>query len=84
MYTHLVMPDGKLVLVPNQELAAQRITNHYKRPLRRMDVTVRVGGDAQQPALEPEKITPETVGTLAQRLYPLLDEDTIAAIRKGL
>ena len=43
MYTHLVMPDGKLVLVPNQELAGQRITNHYKSPLRRMDVTVRVG-----------------------------------------
>ena len=48
------------------------------------DVTVRVGGDVQPPALEPEEITPETVGTLAQRLYPLLDEDKIAAIRKGL
>lgn len=48
------------------------------------DVTVRVGGDVQPPALEPEEITPETAGTLAQRLYPLLDEDTIAAIRKGL
>ena len=35
-------------------------------------------------AFKPEEITPETAGTLAQRLYPLLDEDTIAAIRKGL
>ena len=48
------------------------------------DVTVRVGGDMQQPALEPEEITPETAGALAKKLYPLLDEDTIAAIRKGL
>ena len=48
------------------------------------DVTVRVGGDMQMPALEPEEITPETAGALARRLYPLLDEDTIAAIRKGL
>lgn len=48
------------------------------------DVSVRVGGEMQQPAMEPEEITPETAGTLAKRLYPLLDEDTIAAIRKGL
>lgn len=48
------------------------------------DVTVRVGGDMQMPALEPEEITPETAGALAKRLYPLLHEDTIAAIRKGL
>ena len=48
------------------------------------DVTVRVGGDVQMPAPEPEEITPETAGTLAARLYPLLHEDTIAAIRKGL
>ena len=51
---------------------------------RSADVTVCVGGEMQKPAMEPEEITPETAGTLAQRLYPLLDEDTIAAIRKGL
>ena len=48
------------------------------------DVTVCVGGEMQKPAMEPEEITPETAGALAQRLYPQLDEDTIAAIRKGL
>ena len=48
------------------------------------DVTVHVGGDMQRPAMEPEEITPETAGTLAARLYPQLDEDTMAAIRKGL
>ena len=48
------------------------------------DVTVRVGGDVQKPAMEPEEITPETAGALARRLYPQLDEDTMAAIRKGL
>ena len=43
MYTHLATPDGKLVLIPNRELAAERITNFSRYPLRRMDVTVRVG-----------------------------------------
>lgn len=43
MYTHLATPDGKLVLIPNRELAAERITNFSRHPLRRMDVTVRVG-----------------------------------------
>ena len=49
------------------------------------DVTVRVGGeDMQRPGMEPEEITPEAAGTLAARIYPQLDEDTQAAIRKGL
>ena len=48
------------------------------------DVTVRMGGDVQRPAMAPEEITPETAARLAQRIYPQLDEDTTAAIRKGL
>ncbi len=48
------------------------------------DVTVRVGGEAQPLAMEPEEITTEAVRTLARRIYPLLDEDTHAVIRKGL
>lgn len=48
------------------------------------DVAVRVGGAVQRPALAQEEITPEAAQTLAGRLYPQLDEDTKAAIRKGL
>ncbi|MGN0991556.1 MAG: hypothetical protein ACI4O4_08865, partial [Candidatus Ventricola sp.] len=48
------------------------------------DVTVRVGGETQPLAMEPEEITTEAVKTLARRIYPLLDEDTHAVIRKGL
>lgn len=43
MYTHLATPDGKLVLIPNRELSADRITNFSRHPLRRMDISVRVG-----------------------------------------
>ena len=43
MYTHLATPDGKLVLIPNRELSAERITNFSRHPLRRMDISVRVG-----------------------------------------
>ena len=48
------------------------------------EVTVRVGGDVQRPAMTPEEITPETIRTLAARIYPQLGEDTLAIIRKGL
>lgn len=48
------------------------------------DVTVRVGGGVQRPALTQQEITTEAVRTLAKRLYPQLEEDTKAAIRKGL
>ena len=43
MYTHLATPDGKLVLIPNRELSAERLTNFSRHPLRRMDLSVRVG-----------------------------------------
>lgn len=43
MYTHLATPDGKLVLIPNRELAAERITNFSRHALRRMEIPVRVG-----------------------------------------
>ena len=43
MYTHLATPDGKLVLIPNRELSADRITNFSRHPQRRMDISVRVG-----------------------------------------
>ncbi len=42
-YTHLLTPDNKRVLVPNSELAAQRITNYSGCTHRRVEVTVRVG-----------------------------------------
>lgn len=42
MYTHLLTPDNKRILVPNSELAAQRITN-YSSERRRIDIPVRVG-----------------------------------------
>jgi len=43
MYTHLLTPDNKRILVPNSELAAQRITNYSAATHRRVEVTVRVG-----------------------------------------
>ena len=43
MYTHLLTPDNKRILVPNSELAAQRITNYSANTERRIDVPVRVG-----------------------------------------
>lgn len=43
MYTHLLTPDNKRILVPNSELAAQRITNYSASTHRRVEVTVRVG-----------------------------------------
>lgn len=53
------------------------------------EVTVRVDGaqrsaEGQHPAEGPEEMTPEAARTLAQRLYPLLDEETKAMIREGL
>lgn len=48
------------------------------------DVTVCVGGGVQRPALTQQEITAGAVRTLAKRLYPQLEEDTKAAIRKGL
>ena len=43
MYTHLLTPDNKRILVPNSELAAQRITNYSASTHRRMEIIVRVG-----------------------------------------
>ena len=43
MYTHLLTPDNKRILVPNSELAAQRITNYSASTHRRMEIVVRVG-----------------------------------------
>lgn len=43
MYTHLLTPDNKRILVPNSELAAQRITNYSANTERRIDIPVRVG-----------------------------------------
>lgn len=48
------------------------------------DVTLRMGGSVQRPAMTPEAITRQTAQALARRLYPLLDDDTKAAIQKGL
>ena len=43
MYTHLLTPDNKRILVPNSELPAQRITNYSANAVRRIDIPVRVG-----------------------------------------
>lgn len=43
MYTHLLTPDNKRILVPNSELATQRITNYSANTQRRIDIPVRVG-----------------------------------------
>ena len=51
MYTHLLTPDNKRVLVPNSELAAQRITNYSASTHRRMEIIVRVGYENENKAV---------------------------------
>ena len=51
MYTHLLTPDNKRVLVPNSELAAQRITNYSAATHRRMEIVVRVGYEHENKAV---------------------------------
>ncbi len=51
MYTHLLTPDNKRILVPNSELAAQRITNYSSNTERRIDVPVRVGYEHENKAV---------------------------------
>ena len=48
------------------------------------EVTVRMGGEAQPAAMQAEQITQETAKALAKRLYPLLNNNTLETIRKGL
>ncbi len=43
MYTHLLSPDNKAVMVPNKELCTGRITNYSAEKVRRVDASVRVG-----------------------------------------
>ena len=42
-YTHLVTADNQLILIPNSEIASQRITNYSAKPTRRINLAVRVG-----------------------------------------
>jgi len=51
MYTHLLTPDNKRILVPNSELAAQRITNYTASTHRRMEIIVRVGYEHENRAV---------------------------------
>lgn len=51
MYTHLLTPDNKRILVPNSELATQRITNYSACDMRRVEVTVRVGYEHENQAV---------------------------------
>ncbi|HIU14999.1 MAG TPA: mechanosensitive ion channel family protein [Candidatus Ventricola intestinavium] len=43
MYTHLLSPDNKVLMIPNKELSAGRITNYSAKAVRRVDASVRVG-----------------------------------------
>jgi len=51
MYTHLLTPDNKRILVPNSELAAQRITNYSASTHRRMEIIVRIGYEHENQAV---------------------------------
>ena len=67
MYTHLLTPDNKRILVPNSELAAQRITNYSANTERRIDIPVRVGYEHENKAvfaalLRAAKKTPGLLG----------------------
>lgn len=43
MYTNLLSPDNKVLLVPNRELSSGRITNYSAKAFRRVDASVLVG-----------------------------------------
>ena len=43
MYTHLITPDNKAVMIPNKELSAGQITNHTAKGYRRVDTKLRLG-----------------------------------------
>jgi len=45
-YTHLCTPDNKLIIIPNSEVAAAKITNYSSEPNRRVDVEVTASYDA--------------------------------------
>ncbi|MCM1183485.1 MAG: mechanosensitive ion channel family protein [Roseburia sp.] len=45
-YTKLATPDGKIVVLPNGNLANNSITNATESPMRRMDLTVGISYDA--------------------------------------
>lgn len=45
-YTKLSTPDGKIVVLPNGNLANNSITNATESPIRRMDLTVGISYDA--------------------------------------
>ena len=45
-YTKLATPDGKIVVLPNGNLANNSITNATESPMRRMDITVGISFDA--------------------------------------
>ena len=51
MYTQLFTPDNKRILVPNSELAAQRITNYTASTHRRVEVIVRIGYEHENRAV---------------------------------
>ena len=43
MYTHLVTPDNKTVMIPNKELSAERIVNYTEKAYRRVDAKLWLG-----------------------------------------
>ena len=43
MYTHLITPDNKAVMIPNKELSSGQITNHTAKGYRRVDTKLRLG-----------------------------------------
>ena len=43
MYTHLVTPDNKAVMIPNKELSAERIVNYTEKAYRRVDAKLWLG-----------------------------------------
>ncbi len=45
LYTHLMTPDNKLVVVPNAELANSTIINYTRAEDRRLDIIVAVSNE---------------------------------------
>ena len=77
-YTKLATPDGKIVVLPNGNLANNSITNATESPTRRMDITVGISFDADI------AIAKETLRTVMETDPDVLQEEPILVFVSAL
>ncbi len=77
-YTKLATPDGKIVVLPNGNLANNSITNATESPTRRMDITVGISFDADI------AVAKETLRTVMETDPDVLQEEPILVFVSAL